>query len=486
MTVADHAPAMNPLARGARTTIALVGVSATTVVVLPLHVDAVDTDMAISTTAIDFGMVNVGSTASASVTLTNTGGDPFGPINMFGGAPPTAEFNASQNCQGQTLPAGGSCQVTYSFSPGSTGTFNDSSSFTVSETASQADGEDFSVSLTGVGFDPNATTTSTTTTSTTSTTTSTTTTTSPTETDSPSGASPSGTTATGPTAATTTSPTTGSTTTTTLGLLPLTGVVAPRPALVVKIDNVDAEPQSGLNQADVVFEEIVEGGQTRFAAVFNSTEPDGVGPIRSGRIQDIDLLLCLNDPAIAYSGANAEVNSALEAAGLELLGEGTPGFFRRDDLEAPHNLFANLSELFPQLASSGDAVPIFQYREPGEQAEGAPVSFAAMMVGSYDVRWDWDANQRLFLRSQLGSPHELTDGRASADSVVVLVLPAPGETVGSGAAVVYTDGQKFEGTWSRDEPTDPFDLQANGQPILLVPGRTWVELVDEQHNLTDG
>ena len=56
--------------------------------------------------------------AKASVTLTNTGGDPFGPINIFGGAPPTAEFNASQNCQGTTLPAGGSCMVNYSFSPG--------------------------------------------------------------------------------------------------------------------------------------------------------------------------------------------------------------------------------------------------------------------------------------------------------------------------------------------------------------------------------
>ena len=86
---------------------------------------------------------------------------------------------------------------------------------------------------------------------------------------------------------------------------PLTGVViAPRPALVVKVDNVDAEPQSGLNQADIVFEEIVEGQATRFAAVFNSMEANPVGPIRSGRTQDVNLLLSLNDPAIVYSGAN--------------------------------------------------------------------------------------------------------------------------------------------------------------------------------------
>ena len=191
----------------------------------PRHAGAVDTDIAISTTAIDFGQVNVGSTAQVSVTLTNTGGDPFGPINMFGGAPPTAEFNASQNCQATTLPAGGSCMVNYSFSPGATGTFNDTSSFTVSETPNQADGEDFSVSLTGVGFDPNATTSTSTTApsttvSTTSTTESSTTVTTTTTTESSTTESTTSTTESSTTVTTTT--TTGlstipSTTTTTAG-----------------------------------------------------------------------------------------------------------------------------------------------------------------------------------------------------------------------------------------------------------------------------
>lgn len=114
---------------------------------------AVDTDISVSATAIDFGSVNVGATATVSVTLTNTGGDPFGPINMFGGAPPSAEFNASQNCQAQTLPAGGSCSVTYSFTPTALGSFTDLSGFTISETASQSDGEDFNISLAGIGCD---------------------------------------------------------------------------------------------------------------------------------------------------------------------------------------------------------------------------------------------------------------------------------------------------------------------------------------------
>ncbi len=118
---------------------------------------AVDTDMTISTTSVDFGQVNVGGQNSVSVTLTNTGGDPFGPINMFGGAPPTAEFNASQNCQAVTLAPGAFCSINYTFGPGTAGSFTDVSSFTLSETASQSDGEDFSVTLTGVAIDPNAT-----------------------------------------------------------------------------------------------------------------------------------------------------------------------------------------------------------------------------------------------------------------------------------------------------------------------------------------
>ncbi len=118
-------------------------------------VEAVDTQMTIDTTNINFGSINVGNTSPPmSVTLTNSGSDSFGPINIFGGAPPTPEFNASQNCQGTTLLPGGTCNVNYTFSPTAPGVFNDLSAFTVSETANQVDGEDFAVTLTGVGVNP--------------------------------------------------------------------------------------------------------------------------------------------------------------------------------------------------------------------------------------------------------------------------------------------------------------------------------------------
>jgi Protein of unknown function (DUF3048) N-terminal domain/Protein of unknown function (DUF3048) C-terminal domain len=297
---------------------------------------------------------------------------------------------------------------------------------------------------------------------------------------------------------TTAAPTTAPPTTAEAVLYPLSGVpvedpatYAPRPAMVVKVDNVDAEPQSGLNQADIVYEEIVEGRATRFAAVFNSMESNPVGPIRSGRTQDINLLANLNDPVFVWSGGNTGVTNALQSTGWTLLGQGTPGFFRDGSRPAPHNLYANMSDLWPQAGDSGDAVPIFEY---GAQEGGTPVTFAEMMVGGYSVRWDWDATAGLFLRSQRGSPHELTDGQASTNNVVVLVVPygtspfggPESQTVGTGAAVVYSNGSKFEGTWTRQSPEDPWTLEANGQPILLAPGRTWVELVDSDNNLGDG
>jgi len=111
----------------------------------------VATDISISTLEVDFGNVANGTTREIPVTLTNTGANPFGPINMFGGAPPTTNFNASQSCQGMTLAAGASCEVTYSLTPPAAGFYVDFSSFTISNTASQSDGEDFTVALFGCG-----------------------------------------------------------------------------------------------------------------------------------------------------------------------------------------------------------------------------------------------------------------------------------------------------------------------------------------------
>jgi hypothetical protein len=281
--------------------------------------------------------------------------------------------------------------------------------------------------------------------------------------------------------------------------LPIDGTLVtytPRPAMVVKIDNVQAEPQSGLNQADIVFEEIVEGRATRFAAVFNSQDSDPVGPIRSGRTQDINITANLNDPVFVWSGGNAGVTNALQGTGMTLLDQGAPSMHRDSTYHgSPHNLFANTSELWAHAGESGNAEPIFEYTAMGAEIPGPGVTSIDLLIGSYRVNWAYDAEQGLFLRSQLGDAHETTTGQVSTNNIVVLLTgygtsPFGGPeavTVGEGEVVVYAHGHKIEGHWSRATPTDPYTLTtADGQPIQLQPGRTFVEIVDgAAYELTD-
>jgi Protein of unknown function (DUF3048) N-terminal domain len=192
------------------------------------------------------------------------------------------------------------------------------------------------------------------------------------------------------TIAATTETTVASTTETTVApatctqLAPLTGLCATdpasatRPALVVKIDNQrEALPQTGLNEADIVYEELVEG-ISRFAVVFQSQtaaavgDSAPVGPIRSARTSDIDIVAALGKPLFAWSGGNNIVMSAVRSARVNDVGfsfksrEG--GYYRDKGRKAPHNLYANTKSLF-LLAKPDQAppAPLFAYRAAGEQ-----------------------------------------------------------------------------------------------------------------------
>jgi hypothetical protein len=307
-----------------------------------------------------------------------------------------------------------------------------------------------------------------------------------------------------PTTTEATTTTTAAPTTTTIPAvprLPLTGqplgdgVTDPdRAAMVVKIDNVGrARPQTGLNQADIVFEEIVEGRATRFAAVFHSQGSNPVGPIRSGRTQDVDLLSGLNQPLFVWSGGNRGVVAAIEDSDfISLNATGRPpatGFFRTDRPK-PHNLYNNTDPLWQQVTLAlGRPTALFDYVEPGASAAGELRSWVQVQMGGNQVRWEWDPGSGTYLRSQGGRAHELTDGRASADNVVVMVTgyrPSSVDarspeaiTVGSGFAFVFSGGHYQVGTWARANNTAPITLTApDGAPIELEPGRTWVELAD--------
>jgi hypothetical protein len=285
--------------------------------------------------------------------------------------------------------------------------------------------------------------------------------------------------------------------------MPLTGTpltsadeVPNRPALAVKMpNNPQALPQAGLNEADVVFEEIINDGITRFAAVFHSQGSDPVGPIRSGRAQDVDILSNLNSPLFAWSGGNPGVTKVVNNSSLTSLsyvgGYGN-AYYRRDGRGgAPHNLFSTTETLW-DLAPDEFEVPsqIFPFMLPGETATGDSASIIEIELDSILARWDYDETTNRYLRSEYGEPHmsELT-GQVWADNVVVMLVeyrqspidPKSPEavTVGSGQVLVFTDGVVRPGAWQRSSNTDSWNLYTDetlSESLGLSDGRTWVEL----------
>src|ERR1700722_16772571 len=190
------------------------------------------------------------------------------------------------------------------------------------------------------------------------------------------------------------------------GLPDPTGLSVKRPALTVKIENTpQALPQWGIDQADVVYEEIVNGGITRLAAIFNSHAPAKVGPVRSVRPTDTQVVWPLRG-IFAYSGgAPYAVASISTVPGLHLIAESSAGtaMFRDPDLYAPHNLFAIAPQLF---AKGGSPVPppsLFSYRPKTETAGGTTVaSFIVPFPSIYPVTWTWDTASMSWDRTLFG------------------------------------------------------------------------------------
>lgn len=270
-----------------------------------------------------------------------------------------------------------------------------------------------------------------------------------------------------------------------------------RPALVVKVDNAPergVEPQIGLEKADIVIEEIVEG-VTRFAVVFHSQDADKVGPIRSARTTDVDLLSQFSNPLFAWSGANGgTVRAVRESKRLYDVGNES-GFdnlyYRERGRVAPHNLFSGTPQLysawsFPQKPPT----PIFSYRADGVAPTGgeAVAKGIAVQMASTNVVWVWNVDDKRWQRTHYNRAHLDGDGNQHAvENVVILFTeyrrsPADPKSpeavsVGEGEAWVLTDGQLVSGKWTRADPLAPYQLvDASGKTIELTVGRTWIEL----------
>jgi hypothetical protein len=309
-----------------------------------------------------------------------------------------------------------------------------------------------------------------------------------------------------PTTTTTTEPPT-TTTTRPLPIAPLTGLAGryegreQRPALVVKIDNDNnkARPQAGLNQADVVYEERVEGAVTRLLAVFHSTDAAPIGPVRSARTSDIPIFSTLHRPFFAWSGANSTFAGRIRTANVQDVGYDarTSEYYREPGRSAPSNLMLRSSVTILDLPAEGSTppAPLFQYVREGTQTAhlqgvgGVHIDFGSR-GGSAPVDYRW--NGEGWARDQRGTPHVDADGEQVAPANVIVQFvdyvptdvndqfgnPIPeAQTVGEGEAWVLTQGGIVKGRWVKaDVASITTYTDVDGNPILLAPGRTWVAL----------
>ncbi|MCQ3805845.1 MAG: DUF3048 domain-containing protein [Acidimicrobiaceae bacterium] len=279
--------------------------------------------------------------------------------------------------------------------------------------------------------------------------------------------------------------------------LPAADAAAARgPAVAVKVgnNNDQSRPQVGLAEADIVFEELIEGLKTRFLAVFQSQTPPEVGPVRSARTTDVDLLAGLGAPALAFSGANTvtlgELREAVnrgvfvDAGALRLLDP----YSRLNSRSAPYNLWVDM-EMIESLGA-GVPAPIVVHGELPEGAGSAVGGVEVAYEASFGRRVShlWDPATAGWVRVQDGTLHTvLRDGAevevAPANVVVVQIVygvspadPASPEakSFNTGPVQVFTRGRVVEGTWSRSVESPAWDLRgADGGAIALAPGTTW-------------
>jgi len=301
-------------------------------------------------------------------------------------------------------------------------------------------------------------------------------------------------------AATTTTTSTTTTTAPTYPTAPLTGLPDPtgvsltRPALTVKIENTpEALPQWGISEADVVYEEIVNGGITRLAAIFNSHAPTKVGPVRSVRPTDTQVVWPIGG-IFAFSGGAPYAIDSIETAPVKLIDEDAAGaaMFRDPDLEAPHNLFASAPALFAFKGTPTPPPALFSYRTASAKPVGAPVTkFVVPFPSIYPVTWTWDSATNSWDRTLFGQPDVTGTGqRESPKNVIVMYVNyvngigtenSYADLQGSGTVMVFSGGKEIVGTWSRgSSKADIIQyLTSSGAPIRLTPGQTWVELLND-------
>ncbi|WP_277208267.1 DUF3048 domain-containing protein [Isoptericola croceus] len=288
---------------------------------------------------------------------------------------------------------------------------------------------------------------------------------------------------------------------------PLTGVetgtkkVPERPAVAVKIENSAASrPHTGLHQADIVWEQVVEGGVSRFVAVYHSTYPREVGPVRSVRPMDPATVAPLQG-ILAASGGQPPFLRAVEKTGTQLLthDDGDRGFWRSGARAAPHNVYGNVKSFARQADRKRAEPPPAQFayaakrKDATARSEGKKGRTADVRLSpAQRTTWSWGKGS--YRRSDNGRASMSSGNRVTARNVLLLRVdvtstsyrdptgaPVPkAELVGRGRGVLLGGGKAVTVTWSKKRPKAPLRLSLpGGGDVLLEPGNTWVELVPQ-------
>ena len=282
--------------------------------------------------------------------------------------------------------------------------------------------------------------------------------------------------------------------------------VLDRRVLAVKIDNhPNARPQSGVNHADVVIEVLVEG-VTRFITLWQQSDSDYLGPMRSGRPTDAGLLPAFGEPTFSISGAQGWVQSLIRSKGIHLTGEVRPATFRVGFRSAPHNLYVDtnlLREYADERGHPDNALegPIWEFGD--FPSGGTEIESVGLTFSGNSVSWEWDKTEGLWLRTASGAESSYRDqdetlGRIGVPVMVALnveqytATPSGGgkglpssRTTGTGTAYVFADGKVIEGTWERETETEWFTLtDEDGNVIPIPPGKIWISLVPGSAGVT--
>ncbi len=284
-----------------------------------------------------------------------------------------------------------------------------------------------------------------------------------------------------------------------------------RPVVAVKLGNEPegARPQSGLNEADIVYDTPAEGYIMRYMAVYQCGTATSIGPTRSVRWVDWHILQAFGQPILAFAGGiGPDVTTVDELGWLrpaDLLVGAQGAAWRISSRVPPDNLYTSTKDLLALYPSDHAAPPaVFRYGAKLPASATPASSLSLDFSAGTDVLWKWDSatNSWLHTYSGVADVDALTGEQVTTTNIVVQIVhfsygpyaESPGstgdvesQTVGTGSGYVLRNGKSIAVTWDRpslDAPTTFTD--AAGASVTLAPGRTWVELVLDTTAATPG